>query len=595
MSFWVMDPSSIKTGLVQADLNSLLDQHTAMANLSVSDPMRIDHYKRFVRNFVDAFCLAPDGTLFSLMHTSSLYPEDVLELASGRWRKEVMKRAVIEEDVMSKWSVLFRVMKLPAQMRDYVQFPDLMRYYAHGVRRLVEDICLQDNTLGSVLEAALRYPLDIQEMACNRWRNIVMLKAFLDEKTMDQWYCMIRVQMQPGTHQESIEYKACAEESVEIMIECLISIPDVQKLCRTLWVFPPAVVYSAFVTHAVKFRDRLSFMEHMFYSLNEKVMCHFAPAVWRLVEDVSFNDGTIGTVLQGAQWHSVITQILACTKWKHIVMEQTTIGEKTMGQWHLMGRLQVLANTQSGSKKYELCARECTQVIMEALDHVKDIGELRKTLRIFPSAAVYSTIVTNRIRFSVRFSALQPTPEIWKKTIKGWSKSVCQKDHTLGAWIWDTDRIHYMALKIAKCNKKLREEHTKKIYKSLVASRALRFNIPEGSNLSRMLLGKTPSEILKMAICDSPLEDRELTAGDMKRNYTARHIRKMMVKRVTFLVSKFGEDAIKQIKVKAMTRVCKDVLRMDRSNLNNKKRMEVERFLLLAAAYNARNLFQTGM
>jgi hypothetical protein len=34
-----------------------------------------------------------------------------------------------------------------------------------------------------------------------------------------------------------------------------------------------------------------------------------------------------------------------------------------------------------------------------------------------------------------------------------------------------------------------------------------------------------------------------------------------------------------------------DVLSMDRPNLNHKKRLEIRRFRLLTAAYNARNRF----
>jgi hypothetical protein len=262
-----------------------------------------------------------------------------------------------------------------------------------------------------------------------------------------------------------------------------------------------------------------------------------------------------------------------------------------MGQWDRMIDVQELAIAEQGSKKYEECATVCSRIIMRVLDPITDIEELRKTLRIFPPAAVYSTIATHRIRFSNRFSALKPTPEMWKRTVKGWSKSVSHKGNSLDAWIWDTDRIYYMALKIAKHNKALREKHAEKCYRALAMSGALRFNIPAGSNLSQMLLGKTPSECLAMAVYDTEPEEREVSMGDKMRNYTARMIRTTMVHRITSLVSRFGVDAIKKVKAKNMARVRNDVLSMDRPNLNHKKRLEIRRFRLLTAAYNARNRF----
>jgi hypothetical protein len=98
--------------------------------------------------------------------------------------------------------------------------------------------------------------------------------------------------------------------------------------------------------------------------------------------------------------------VLACGKWRAVVMKKACIKKKMMAKLCTMVKMQRLLETDYGSRKYMLCARKCATVIMDTLDSIPDSGQFAEVIGVFPPGAVYCMLTTRREEFITRFGSI---------------------------------------------------------------------------------------------------------------------------------------------------------------------------------------------
>ena len=243
------------------ELNQLKEEYLSKAVLSKVNPVRVAFFKRFLRNLVENLNINSDGSLYSVVRISSLYPEDVVDMAvSDHWRGVVMRRAFISEEVMDKWPSLLASVRAPADARNYD--PDILGYFRFYVQKMVED--LQDRNdaheVVSVMRVVALYPANIQEMACTRWRLSVMRKGCVSEKAMQIWTSMVESTRMAELKPNTAEHTAGSIKCAGLLMDVLQSVLLVDEYPSVMCCFPIDVVYTMLNTMRPQFRARFAFI-----------------------------------------------------------------------------------------------------------------------------------------------------------------------------------------------------------------------------------------------------------------------------------------------------------------------------------------------
>jgi len=248
-----------------AELNQLKEEYFSRAVLPKVSTVRVSYFKQFLRNLVENLAHNSDGSLFSVVRISSLYPAEVTDMAmSDYWKGVVMRRAFISEEVMKKWSLLLTAVRAPAKERDYDTYPEILGYFRFYVQKMVDELRDSHRTdpcdVVAVMRVAAMYPANIQEMACTRWRQSVMQRGAVDESVMQIWACMVEstrtAELKPGADEHTTKSIKCAG----LLMDVLESVLLVEEFPSVMRYFPIDVVYTMLITMRPQFRVRFPFI-----------------------------------------------------------------------------------------------------------------------------------------------------------------------------------------------------------------------------------------------------------------------------------------------------------------------------------------------
>ena len=257
--------SSFAEDVIVAELHTLCEHHLWISSLREQDSRRVIHYKRFARNLVERLQIHSDGSLFSVVRVASTYPSDVVAMVCQKkqWANTLQERAMLSDAVMKRWPVVLRRTRMPAERRTYTgRNEDVLRYYKHYVRELVDELgsSRYDGGLRSLLEVVLVYPVDVQEMACTRFRSSVMRYARIDQAVMEQWTHLVRLDRLAWLDPKSVEHTRCTAVGAKLLMDLLAENEDVGDFPNVVRLFPSDAVYSALVVQRVQFRERFHFI-----------------------------------------------------------------------------------------------------------------------------------------------------------------------------------------------------------------------------------------------------------------------------------------------------------------------------------------------
>lgn len=137
-----------------------------------------------------------------------------------------------------------------------VECTDRVKHFKKFVIQLLEDVKAEcDGTLPELMRVASKYPNDVLEMACGKWRATVIRDGQIPEEVMAQLSKMVEMQKLTETNAWP-EDERCGRECAQIIMGMLDSIPDSNSFQEVLEVFPPAAVYATLATHRVQFTNR---------------------------------------------------------------------------------------------------------------------------------------------------------------------------------------------------------------------------------------------------------------------------------------------------------------------------------------------------
>ena len=133
---------------------------------------------------------------------------------------------------------------------------------------------------------------------------------------------------------------------------------------------------------------------------------HFKKYVVELLNELKSTDGTLPELMRAMWGYPNDVLLLACGKWRAVVMRDACIEEAVMAKLCTMAELQSLLETEYGSRKYRRCVRQCVAIIMETLDSIPDPGLFPGVIALFPTGAVYRMLTAHRVEFITRFGGL---------------------------------------------------------------------------------------------------------------------------------------------------------------------------------------------
>jgi hypothetical protein len=131
--------------------------------------------------------------------------------------------------------------------------PERVRHFKQFVIQFLNGIKDTDGTLVELLRVAWPYPNDVLELACGKWRAVVMKDAHITEDVMRKLCKTVETQKLLANYR-SPEYMRCVGECAVIMMDTLDSTPGV--LQEIMAVFSPGVVYATLTTHRTQFMHR---------------------------------------------------------------------------------------------------------------------------------------------------------------------------------------------------------------------------------------------------------------------------------------------------------------------------------------------------
>ena len=133
---------------------------------------------------------------------------------------------------------------------------------------------------------------------------------------------------------------------------------------------------------------------------------HFKQFVIELLNAFKSTDGTLPELMRVMWAYPNDVLLLACGKWRAVVMRDACIEEAVMAKLSSMVEMQSLLETAYGSRKYRHCVRQCITIIMETLDSISDHSLFPEVIGLFPSGAVYHMLTAHRGEFIARFGEL---------------------------------------------------------------------------------------------------------------------------------------------------------------------------------------------
>jgi hypothetical protein len=130
---------------------------------------------------------------------------------------------------------------------------------------------------------------------------------------------------------------------------------------------------------------------------------HFKKFVIELLNGLKATDGTLFEIMRVARAYPTDVLVLACGKWRAVVMKDAGIAEDIMAKLCKMVEMQWLLETEYGSPEYVLCVGQCSTIIMDTLDSIPDPSRFPEVVGVFPAGAVYAMVTTHTEEFIHRF------------------------------------------------------------------------------------------------------------------------------------------------------------------------------------------------
>ena len=139
---------------------------------------------------------------------------------------------------------------------------------------------------------------------------------------------------------------------------------------------------------------------------NAERVKHFKKFVIELLNELKSTDGTLPELMRVMWAFPLDVLLLACGKWRAVVMRDARIEEAVMAKLSQMVEMQSLLETEYGSRKYRRSVRRCVAIIMDTLDSIPDPVLFPEVIGVFPSGAVYRMLTAHRGEFIARFGEL---------------------------------------------------------------------------------------------------------------------------------------------------------------------------------------------